>query len=84
MPRRHGWVKPLLDISCQFAAGDYPLTIRICFENGTCRRYRDDELHQPASGNYLQSDAGHTVGYRFNYPIKNRIRFCKNGHGKQR
>ena len=83
--RRHGWVKPLLNISCQFAAGDYPLTIRICFENGVSRRYRDDELHQPAPGNYLKSDAGHTVGYRFNDSTKrNRIRCCNNGHGKQR
>lgn len=75
--RRHGWVKPLLNISCQFAAGDYPLTIRICFENGVSRRYRDDELHQPAPGNYLKSDAGYTIGYRFNEPTKNRIRCCK-------
>ena len=47
MPRRHGWIKPLVSVSCQYAAGDYPLTIRICFENGVSRRYRDDELNQP-------------------------------------
>lgn len=74
--RRHGWIKPLLNISCQFVAGDYPLTIKVCFENGVTRRYRDDELHQPAPGNYLkQPDGNYAVGYQFRDPgKKNRIR----------
>lgn len=42
---RHGWVKPILNINCQYVACDYPLTIKICFENGVTRRYRDDELN---------------------------------------
>ena len=78
MPRRHGWVKPLINISCYYAAGDYPLLININFENGVVRRYRDDELHQPAPGNYLKSDAGNVVGYKFNPGReKNRIRCCE-------
>ena len=65
MPRRHGWVKPLLKIVCYYAAGDYPLTIMINFQNGTTRRYRDDELHQPASGNYFQPFLKPVDGYKF-------------------
>lgn len=75
MPRRHGWVKPLINISCCYAAGDYPLTVRICFENGAVRRYRDDDLHQPAPGNYLKDDTGYTIGYQYKGPkkMKNRL-----------
>lgn len=75
--RRHGWVKPLIDIHCQFAAGDYPLTIKICFENGVTRRYRDDELHQPSPGNYFTPHKQTAVGYRYNYPENEPIRMKK-------
>lgn len=43
--KRHGWIKPLVSISCQYGACDYPLTVKICFENGVTRKYRDDDLH---------------------------------------
>ena len=65
MPRRHGWVKPLLNIVCQYAAGDYPLFMLINFENGVNRRYRDDELHQPPPAAYFTPWMIPMVGYHF-------------------
>ena len=63
--RRHGWIKPLLNISCQFAAGDYPMTVKILFENGVSRRYRDDEINQPPPATYFQKMQSPVVGYQY-------------------
>ena len=64
MPRRHGWIKPLVKVSCQYAAGDYPLIVTICFENGVTRRYKDDEIHQPPPGGYLKQFSYPAGSYR--------------------
>ena len=70
--RRHGWIKPLVKVTCQYAAGDYPLTVKICFENGVSRRYRDDELNQPRPAAYFQKMKEPVVGYQYG-KIKSRI-----------
>ena len=62
--KRHGWVKPLVDIHCQYGACDYPLVVRICFENGVTRRYKDDELHLPPPI-FDKPDRHTVVGYQY-------------------
>ena len=47
--KRRRWftVRPLENVACTFGFGRYPTQIRLCMEDGSTRRYRDDELHQP-------------------------------------
>ena len=65
--KRHGWVKPLVEINCQYGACDYPIVVRINFENGVTRRYRDDELHQTPPIVYEKKPEGQNivVGYQY-------------------
>ena len=65
--KRHGWIKPLVDIHCQYGACDYPLVVRICFENGVTRRFRDDELHMPPPIVYDKPETGQNIitGYQY-------------------
>ena len=45
--RRQQTIRPLADVAVHYGYGYYPVTVNICMENGVCRRYRDDEIHQP-------------------------------------
>ena len=47
MKRKWFTVKPLADVACTYGNGRYPEQIRLCMEDGSTHRYRDDELHQP-------------------------------------
>ena len=84
MSRRHGWIKPLVEITCNYVHNGYPLTVRINFENGVSRRYRDDEINQPPPGSYFRPMQNPVVGYQFGRKNKIAVPTHHSEYGKTR